>query len=274
MFKLFKDNFKTTHDCIILATPLIIFLSILGWYISYAITSVDNIPKLILAIVTTIVMFSGFLSAWLYMVKKTLSLSRKIFVFDKDRGKALLNLLLSLPKGIGKLFLPTLAATTIYLILFIIIVICAKLIIDNFIGSINLENIDLNSFFVSSKELIAEARELPKEELLTINCWYAIISTGITFVSFITILWIPEIVYCEKRPLKALYNSIIKLITTFPKTLLLFVYIYFLTIVISILNTLLMFNPFTYFFILILYYYFLVYIVVLLFSYYEQNFIN
>lgn len=70
MLKLFKDSLKKTNDCIILATPLIIFLSILGWYFTYATSSVDNIPKLILAIVTILIMASGFLSAWFYMAKK------------------------------------------------------------------------------------------------------------------------------------------------------------------------------------------------------------
>ena len=100
MLKLFKNSFKQTNDCIILATPLIIFLSILSWYFSYASSTVDNIPKLILAGITIFVMAAGFFSAWFYMVKKTLKFSNKLYVFDKDRAKAFWNLIFSLPKGI------------------------------------------------------------------------------------------------------------------------------------------------------------------------------
>lgn len=274
MFKLFKNNFKTTNDCIILATPLIIFLSILGWYFSYASSSVDTVAKLILAVITAVVMFCGFLSAWLYMSKKTLALSKKIFVFDKDRGKALIDLILSLPKGIGKLFMPILGLTIIYLIIYSVLISGITWLVAKYIGTVSLESFDLSSVFISSKELINEINEFTQEDLIVINCWYLLVSMGFTVVSFLTILWIPEIVYTEKNPIKALYNSFIKLITSFPKTLLLFIYISFLIIAISILNTLLMFNPFAYFIVLIFYYYLLVYIIVLLFSYYEQYFIK
>lgn len=274
MFKLFKDSFKITNDCIILATPLIIFLSILGWYFEYAAGAIDNIPKLILAAVTILVMLSGFFAAWLYMVKKTINLSNKIFVFDRDRAKALWGLALSLPKGIGRLFLPILGLTAIYIVVYSAIIFVISYFLTKYAGTVNLDSLEVNSLLISSKELIEEINELPKKELLIINCWYCLISLAVIVISFLTMLWIPEIVYCEKNPFKALCNSIIKLFGSFPKSLLLFTYIVFLTITISILNTLLMFNPFSYFLVLMLYYYFLVYIVVLLFTYYERNFIE
>ena len=87
-------------------------------------------------------------------------------------------------------------------------------------------------------------------------------------------LWIPEIVYNEKNSFKALYNSVVKLFMNFKKSIILFLYIAFLVILITILNTFLMFNPFLYFFVLMFYYYLLVYIVVLLFTYYDETYIK
>lgn len=275
MFKLFKDSFKVTNNCIILATPLIIFLSILGWYFTYTMSAVDNIAKLILAIITSIIMISGMLAAWLYMAKKTLSISKRVILFENERMKAFLEILSSLPNGIGRLFLSILGAVIIYIALFVSGTMLISFITTNFIANIDFFSIfDIDSLFVTSKELFDEIAMLSNNELLAINCWYALMLVFSTIISFLTILWIPEIVYTEKNPIKALYNSVIKLVTTFPKTLLLYVYIATLTIFISILNTLLMFNPFLFFLVLVLYYYFLVYIVVLLFSYYEQNFIE
>ena len=106
MLKLFKKNFKTTNDCIILAAPLIIFISLLRLYLVYAVDSVDSTTKLIWGIVTAIIMLSGFLSAWLYLTKKVIALSKKIFIFDKDRVKALGYLTMTLSKGVGRLILP------------------------------------------------------------------------------------------------------------------------------------------------------------------------
>lgn len=274
MLKLFKNSFKTTNDCIILATPLIIFLSILGWYYNYAADSIDTVPKLVLAAITMLIMFSGFVAAWLYMAKKTIALSKKIFVFDKDRVKALTSLAISLPNGIGRLFLPMMGVISIYALIYLLIFSGISYLITHFVGSINLDFVDFQSLMLSSGNLAEEISKMNEKELMVLDYWSVASFTGILLVSFITMLWIPEIVYNEKNSFKALYNSIVKLFMNFKKSIILFVYIAFLVIMISILNTLLMFNPFLYFFVLMFYYYFLVYIVVLLFTYYDETFVK
>lgn len=274
MLQLFKNSFKTTNDCIILATPLIIFLSILSWYYKYAVVAIDTTPKLILAIITIFVMLSGFMAAWLYMAKKTISLSRKIFVFDKDRAKALWALVLSLPKGIGRLFLPSIGVISIYILIYTLIFSGIGYIVGKFIGTIDFSELDYQSIFLFGQEFANKISELSQNELLVLQCWYILALVSITVVSFITMLWIPEIVYTEKVSFEALYYSIIKIFTHLKNSIILYLYIAFLVVLISILNTFLMFNPILYFIVLLLFYYFLVYIVVLLFSYYEQTFIK
>ncbi len=274
MLQLFKNSFKTTNDCIILATPLIIFLSILSWYYKYAVVAIDTTPKLILAIITIFVMLSGFMAAWLYMAKKTISLSRKIFVFDKDRAKALWALVLSLPKGIGRLFLPSIGVISIYILIYTLIFSGIGYIVGKFIGTIDFSELDYQSIFLFGQEFANKISELSQNELLVLQCWYILALVSIAVVSFITMLWIPEIVYTEKVSFEALYYSIIKIFTHLKNSIILYLYIVFLVVLISILNTFLMFNPILYFIVLLLFYYFLVYIVVLLFSYYEQTFIK
>ncbi len=274
MLKLFKDTFKTTNDCIILAAPLIIFLSILGWYYEYAADSINTIPKLILACVTMLVMFSGFTAAWFYMAKKTIALSKKVFVFDKDRAKALAKLIMTLPNGIGRLFLPILGVISTYILIYLLIFTGIGVIVNNFVGSIDLSTIDYRTLLISTGELFEELKLFSQEELKIMNYWYILLSICGTIITFLTMLWIPEIVYAEKNSYKALAYSLKKLFKSFKTSLLLFICIYFLLLAITILSILLMFNPFLYFFVLMIYYYFLVYIVVLLFTYYENKFIN
>ena len=274
MLKLFKNTFKTTNDCIILAAPLIVFLSILGWYYEYAADSINTIPKLILACITMFVMFSGLAAAWSYMAKKTIALSKKGFVFDKDRAKALAKLVMTLPNGIGRLFLPILGVISTYILIYLLIFSGAGFVINNFVGTIDLSSIDLHTLLISTGELFDELKSFTNDEIRIMNYWYLLLSIGVTVVYFVTMLWIPEIVYAEKNSYKALLYSLKKLFMTLKSSSLLFIYVYFLILVITILNTLLMFNPFLYFFVLMLYYYFLVYIVVLLFTYYEQKFIE
>lgn len=275
MLKLIKNNFKTTNDCIILATPLIIFLSILGWYFNYALETADNIPKLILAGITLLVMGCGFLSAWMYMTKKTLQLANQVFIFDKDRAKALGELIMSLPRGIGKLFLPFVGVTIILILLYTLTIMGATFIISKLIGTIDITNLFLTKdLLVSSQELFNELLELPQNEIIVINCWYLLVSSITALISFFTMFLIPEIVYSEKNPIKAFIQAFKKIVITFPKSLLLFLYIYFLLITSAILNTILMFNPILYFFVLVIHYYLIIYIVVLLFTYYEQTFLK
>lgn len=275
MFKLFINSFKTTNDCIILATPLIIFMSILGWFFNYTVAGADTIPKIILGGVTLLVMTSGFLSAWIYMAKKAIQLSRKIIIFDKDRSRALKTLVLSLPKGIGRLFLPMLGVIGIYLIIYGTIFSLITIIITHLSPEFDPEILGLHlSQLVTSNEIIKEINELSIEELAPFVYWHILTMFSVFIVNFITILWIPEIVYAQKNAFKALWNAIVKNITNFPKTCLLYICISILIALITILSTILMFNPILYFIVLILYYYFLVYIVVLLFSYYEQAFIR
>lgn len=274
MLKLIKANFKTTDDCIILTIPLIIFMSVISWYFQYAKNSADSIPTIILAVVTLIVMISGCTSAWFYMVKKTLRFSSKLFVFDNDRTMAFLALILSLPKGIGRMFLPFLGIVTTAGTIYVLILWGITLIIGKYFPSTDILSIISQNFLVTSKELIKNINSLPDKDLIVLNFWYLSILITTAVLSFITLLWIPEVIYCERNPFKALINSIKKIIQTFGKTLLLYVFISVVSLLISICNTLLMFNPFSYFIVLLLYYYFIVYKVVLIFSYYEQTFIK
>lgn len=274
MFKLIKNSFIMTNDCIILATPLIIFLSLLGWYFDYAANTVDNAPKLILATTTLLVMTSGFASAWLYMVKKTITLSKKVFIFDKERVKALWFLLASLPKGIGRLFLPIIGVIAIYLLIYLLMFSGINVLVSKIAGSINLDSFSFQTIMLSSKELINEVNELTDDEIIIINYWYLLTFIGSSIISFITLLWIPEIVYNEKNCFKALFNSIKKVFINFKNSITLFCYITAIILLLTILNTFLMFSPMLYFFVLLLYYYFLVYIIVLLFTYYDTTYIK
>ncbi len=274
MLRLFKNCFNITNGCLIVAVPLIVFLSIFGWYYTFAAAYINDISKFIFAAITAVVLVCGCMSGWFYMLKKAMYMSTKIIVFDRDRVKALRELFMSLLNGIGKLFLPMIGVVLIYFILYfgLLSVVCT--IISKYVASVDFQIYNLASVFMSSQELINQMNELSNEELLVIDAWYLGLIFVTTVVSFLTLLWIPEIVYGEKNPYKALFISIAKVFKTFKHSFCLFIYISFLIVLISILNTLLMFNPFLYFIVLSLYYYFMIYIVVLLFTYYEQEFSN
>ncbi len=273
MLNTLKAAFKRTNDSIILATPLVILLSVIGLYSAYARVSVDTMPKAIVAIITLIVICAGCAACWFYAVKKTIKLSTKFFVFDTDRAKEFLNILKNLPKGIGELFLPFLFLITFDVIIFTLVAIFISWVVSTHIGTINPDLIAPNHYLISSEELLNMYSNLPERELFIVNAWYLLFSAFTIIFMFITFLWIPEIVYNEKNPLIALKNSFDKLFSKFSKTLGIYICTCILYLLTGIISAILMFYPLLYFFVLLLYYYYLLYAIILAFTYYEQEFI-
>lgn len=272
MLKLIKENFKITNDCIILVAPLIIFLSILSWYINFAFNSIDDVKKLLLGVFTFFIMFCGFFASWLYMTKKTITMSKKVYIFDKDRAKDFMELLIALPRGLGKLFLPIIGVTAIYIFIYFGLYCILNYFITKYVGYIDLSGIDIDSLALSSEEMITFVNDLDISEMKIIAIWYFSSAIIANIISFITILWIPEIVYKNKNSFTALISAIKKCFKNFKEILILYIFMFCIIKLLSIINTLLLFIPVMYFLVLIITYYFIVYLVVLLFTYYERKF--
>ena len=117
MRELFKEASKITNYNLILAVPLIIFVLIIDLYSMFSRYSIDSNPKLLLASITILFMFGVFCAGWFYMVGESIKLSKKVFVLDKDRAIASMNLFKCIPEGIGKFFL---SFVGVYIIFFLI----------------------------------------------------------------------------------------------------------------------------------------------------------
>lgn len=272
MLNLFRISFKKTNECLILVVPMVIFLSVLSWYFNFARFSVDEINKLIFAVITLYVMFCGFLSSWLYLVKKVLDYSQKVFLFDKERIKNLQNLVLSLSKGVGRLFVPMMSATALYLLIYSIIFYVANFFTTKYVGAIDFSEFNWKLLALSGSEFLKIINSLEPNEIKVLETWYLIMKISMLFISFISILWIPEIVYSKKNAFVSLKNSICKVFLSFGKTIFLYFYIVLIILLLAALNSIFFNSPFWAFLAILLTYYFFVYIVVLLFTYYEQNF--
>lgn len=254
MFKMLKDNFNITNDCMILATPLVLFFIITQWYVQtfqigllndYHSTEYVSIANYVLFFITLWVWISGCFSGWFYMVKKTLQYSRKTFLFDKDRNAALRSLLYCLFKGIGKFFIPFLVLLALYFIFKIIKIMILLEIFYNFdYTKINLSLVSVISISI------------------------------MVMISFFFVYVVPEIVYSYSNAFKALLNSVKKVCMTFKEIL----PVYGLFILIGfILKLLFIYSvnyPVLYFFLMLVTYYFVLYSVLLVFSFYERKFVQ
>ena len=243
MFKIIFESYKITNKALILAAPLVLFCTLFALYYSYLISETDSVPKHIFSIVTIFIVVSGLLGSWLYSIKKGLALVKQVYIFDSDRNKALLSIFPYLLKGFGRLFLPCSGFIALNIILYITI----------FSGIAY-----LTVCFPNLRDNVA-------------TLWLLVFY----IYTFLTILWIPEIVYNERNALYALVNSVIKVFTQFKDTMSLYLFIFSLfTIILALLFQFIYVHPILSFLLIMVFYYIILYIIVLLFTYYEQKFLN
>lgn len=272
MFKLFKNAFNLTNEGILLAIPLILFMWVLTIYIRFAKTVVDTIPEALSALITLLCMTGAFFAGWFYMVKKSIELSKKEFVLDEDRARELVNLAKSIPTGIGKYFLSFIGLSLLTIIIFALFGGLFYKLGMHYIGSIDFTAEQIRGAMASPEDMKAFLNSLTNEQIYKLGSWNLLLMAGTSLMSFLLMLWIPEIIYKTTNPFFALFKSLKKLFVKFHKSLALFIYLTFLNIVISFANTFAVLHPLIYMTLMIIYFYFLVYVVVLIFSYYDKEF--
>ncbi len=272
MGKLFKDTVKVTNENIILATPLVVFMWILTLYVSFSHKTVNSMPLLVLSSVTVIVMTAAFMGGWFYMVKKAVKLSKQVFVLDADRAKATFNLIKYIPSGIGKYFLPYLGMIVVSLFILVVVGAGVFQLGMHLIGGLDLDPTQVKDVLSSTADMKAFLDSLSFEQLIKLNNWNMLFLAATTIMSFLLMLWIPEIVFKTANPFKALFYSVRKVFEKLGKSVKLFVFMTVLNFVLSFINTFSIINPFLYFIMLVVYFYFLVYVVMLIFLYYDREF--
>lgn len=280
MRELFKEATKITNYNIILTVPLIIFVKILDLYSLYSRYTVDSTPKFLLASITVLFMFGVFCSGWFYMVRGAVELSKKVFVLDEDRAKATLNLFKTIPDGVGKFFL---SFVGVYLLFFIIQLIATPVVYFlgvNIIGGLDsasmqhLQEVTIDSTIATNQGMAAFIDSLTPEQIVFFGKWSLLFMSVTSFIMYLLMLWIPEIIYMTPNPLVALWKSLIKLFKDFFTTVRLFLSLWFMGFALLFINTFAAFNPIAYIIMSIALFYFSVYFVILIFLYYDKKYID
>jgi len=273
MKKLIHDAIKITNDNVILAIPLVIFMWLIGAYIGYSKFSADSILELTIAVVTILFMLGAFFSGWFYMIKEAVRLSKKIFVIDKDRTKAALELYKEFPAGIGKYFLTFIGIAIIFVTLFTLAAAALFKLGLILIGNVDFSPLQMKQALGTPDDMRLFIESLSEAQLIKLSKWNLLFMLGSAIISYITILWIPEVINGERNPAIALFKSIKKVIKKPLKTFGLFLFIGIFNFILSFLSTFAIYNPITYLIMMVAYFYFLVFIVVLLFLYYEKEYL-
>lgn len=279
MRELFKEASKITNYNIILAIPLILFVKCIDIYSFFSRYHADTTPKLLLASLTVLFMGALFCSAWFYMIKGAINLSKKVFVFDSDRANASMNLFKCIPEGIGKYFLSFVGAYIIFFIIQLFTTPLVYLLGAKIIGSLdevsmqNLISIINSSSYTANAEMTSFIESLSPEQIAFFGKWSLLFMIATSIFMYLLMLWIPEIIYNTSNPVLALYRSIIKLFKDFFNTVRVFLSLWFIGFALLFANTFAVINPFAYLVVSILMFYFTVYLTVLIFLYYDKKYL-
>ena len=269
---MFREALKITNNCLILTIPLIIFVKLLDLYSMFSRYNINTTPKFLVASVTVLFMFAVFSAGWLYMVKSAVSLSKKVFVLDKDRINATMKLFKSMLTGIGKYCLSFLGAFLFYI--FIIQVIAVQtvyLVGAKLIGTIDASSIqELTSS--DNSAIMNFVDNMTPEQIIFFGKWSLLFMIMTSVVMYLLMLWFPEIIYKKYNPIKALGTSVVSLFKDFKTTFVIFIVLWLIGFVILFANTFSLINPFLYLFINVLLFYFATYSVVTVFLYYDNKY--
>ncbi len=280
MRELFKEAGKITNYNLILVIPLIVFIKILDLYSLYSKSNIDSTPKFLVASLTVLVMFGIFCAGWFNMIEGAIKLSKKVFVLDKDRARATLNLFKQFPEGVGKYFLPFVG---VYLIFFVIQIIATPIVYFlgvNIIGGLDansmqhLQDLAISTELSANQGTAAFIDKLSIEQIIFFGKWSLLFIVVTSIVMYLLTLWIPEIICCTQNPLVALWRSVVKLFKDFFTTVRIYLILWFIGFLLLFINTFAVINPLAFIIMSVVMYYYSVYLIIFIFLYFNRKYVG
>ena len=264
MGKGFKKVFEIANKYIVLATPLILFSLVSTVYLAASATG--KIINMIVGIILFVLMSAAFVAGWFNMVK--LSVSNP----DSREPNSLMREFLP---GVGEYFLPTLGMFFNFFLLTSVIVYLCFIIGAKYIGDPGVSVEALSKSLETAQALKAFLAGLTSEQLLKLNYWNLLLMSGLSLSYFLVILYLPALFYKKKNPFLAFLFSIKDLFSKkIFKTIALYLLIFFVNALISILSAIFIGNVIMHFIITLLNFYFITVAAVGIFYYYYKNFVE
>ena len=263
MFEIIRDSFRITNKFIVLATPLIIFSLITSIYTIFAIK--NSTISLVFGLIMFFLMLSAFLSGWFYMVKKCVT---------EPENDNVNSLITEFPSGVGEYFLPVCGMVIIVFLVGIIFLSISSFAGTKLIGDIGISPDKFSSAITSAEGIKEFLSSLTKEQLIKLNKWnFLLLFTML--ISYFSVMFYPTALFFkEKNPLKMFFTGLKDLFgRRFLNNVILFLSIFSIYFVISILTTLAGKNIIANFIFTLVNFYYTVFAAVLLFNYYHKNYI-
>ena len=264
MIKSLKNIFDITNKYIILLTPLILFSLVSNIYL--AISANGKVINLLFAIILSGVMFAAFIAGWFKMVKLTVATT----LHENNPN----NLMKEFISGVGEYFLPTLGLTVIGFLFTIFSIVLSSFACMHFIGDPGVTGEALLKATATQEALKAFLASLSIEQLEKLNAWNTSIFFTIGTAYLLMFLYIPALFFKTKNPIMAFLIGIKDLFNKkFFKTLFMYILIFTLNGLISLLTVIFSGNIITSFITTLLNFYFITVVAVGVFHYYYNSYI-
>ena len=257
MIKNIKNSFKILIKNSALMQPIVFFVLFLLFFNMFMGMKVLVNPNMgIIFIVLSVLIFSAFLSGWLYMIKyaidnyrvfakneadyeekvrkNNLDTIKKVFETDYAEmvGRYNVDTLKKFFIGVGEYFLPVILFT----------ILC--IIISNLLILAGQKALNISDLTFLTKGLAAQTvQDLPKISIK--QTLFLLYIDGITFIfHFLTLFWLPEIFYKSKNVLAALFGSMGFLFKNFLTSIGLYLFLVFCFFAFMIITFITSFIPF------------------------------
>lgn len=259
-----KKVFELTNRYIILGTPLILFSFLSTLYL--ALSARGAVINLIIGLFLFGLMTAAFVSGWFNMVK--------IAVLEPDR-EDMNSLIKEFTPGVGEYFLPSLGVLVNIIVVSLIILIIASIIGMKVIGDPDISIEALNLAVQTPESLKVFLASLSKEQLVKINAWNLLLLLSMALTYFLEILYLPAMFFKNKNPFIAFFIGLKDLFSRkFFITLGIFILIFVIYGVLSILSALFIGSVIAHFVITLANFYFIICASVGIFYYYHNNFVK
>lgn len=259
-----KKVFELTNRYIILGTPLILFSLLSTVYL--VISARGTVIHLLIAIILFALMSAAFIAGWFNMVKTA--------ILEPDR-EDVNSLIKEFTPGVGEYFLSSLGVIFNVIIVSLVILVAASIIGMKVIGNPDISIEALNAAVQTPESLKVFLASLSKEQLVKINAWNLLLLGAMAFTYFIEILYLPAMFFKNKNPFISFFIGLKDLFSRkFFKTLGIFVLLFVVYSLISILSALFIRSVILHFIITLLNFYFITCASVGVFYYYHNNFVK
>ena len=263
MHSLIKESINITNKNLVLGIPLILFSFLSSVYLLFSFNG--NKASMLFIISILLLMFSAFLSGWLFLVVKSV----------KNPDNSSVSILKDFAEGVGEYFSPILGFVIITTVSLVLAVLAAKILGHKFIGDVGITRTVLYGAMESPVKLKDLLLSLSESQIIKLNLWNFLLIFSVLIVYFVQLFYAPVMYFKTKNPFIALFVGLKDLFRRkFFKSFCVYVFLISTYFVISILSVLFEANIFTQFIMTMINIYYSIFAVIFVFNHYYSNFVK